>query len=285
MVQPLENSPRRNTATGDPSHVPIVSLPRPSPAERVARCGMCSRPLSYQSPEEAVDRQGPQRLASHRTAKSPIRSSLWHHEIWRHSTEHDGGTQPARLDNSVAADVTPPARRMPIAITHEREDNGMKSIMSLLPLHTIRLHARASQVHAISVKTTSAASSEPLVVSKLCDRTPCTIHIDATIPQRVDNRTSQLDHNLDPTLDHITISLLALHFVPSLSTLYTMFSGDLAYIRPPRRRSCGTTIIELRSWPDIDKGRSSESRNTTFSGTKAETVRRLAMSAIKDTRE
>lgn len=64
-----------------------------------------------------------------------------------------------------------------------------------------------------------------------------------------------------------------------------MFSGDLAYIRPPRRRSCGTTIIELRSWPDIDKGRSPEPRNTTFSGTKAETARRLAMSAIKDTRE
>lgn len=65
-------------------------------------------------------------------------------------------------------------------------------------------------------------------MSKLCERTRCIIHIDATIPQRVDNRTSHLYLNLDSnTATHN-------HFSPRISLCPISFYTLHHVLRRPR---------------------------------------------------
>ncbi|KAK7426085.1 hypothetical protein QQZ08_007395 [Neonectria magnoliae] len=60
-----------------------------------------------------------------------------------------------------------------------------------------------------------------------------------------------------------------------------MFSGDLAYIRPPRRRASTPNTIEMRSWAEIERRRSEE---TAASRAKAHRTKRLNASVVMETR-
>ncbi|KAK7398635.1 hypothetical protein QQX98_011995 [Neonectria punicea] len=60
-----------------------------------------------------------------------------------------------------------------------------------------------------------------------------------------------------------------------------MFSGDLAYIRPPRRRASTSNTIEMRSWAEIERRRS---EGTAASRAKTHRTKRLNASVVKELR-